>query len=307
MLMISRPKRMRVGVVYAVLIVLLAVAVWVDINAGYRHISLETLGQIVLGKGEAGARYTLLHLRLPRVLTSLLVGVGLAVAGCILQGVSRNEMAEPGLLGINAGAGLFVAAFIVFFAKSSVSTSFLLPLLAFAGSVCAALIDYRLALTARGLSPRRLLLIGIAMSTAISSLTTVLMLLVGLSLLSAFLFYKSRTLNVISLGHQIATGLGVAVSRQTVVLLAAAVAMSSLCCAVGGGLSFVGLVCPHLARRLVGPDFRVLLGATLLTGALLMTFSDILSRTLLAPNEISIGIVAAVIGAPYFLYLLVKS
>ena len=160
---------MRVGVVYAVLIVLLAVAVWVDINAGYRHISLETLGQIVLGKGEAGARYTLLHLRLPRVLTSLLVGVGLAVAGCILQGVSRNEMAEPGLLGINAGAGLFVAAFIVFFAKSSVSTSFLLPLLAFAGSVCAALIDYRLALTARGLSPRRLLLIGIAMSTAISS------------------------------------------------------------------------------------------------------------------------------------------
>lgn len=174
--MISRPKRMRVGVVYAVLIVLLAVAVWVDINAGYRHISLETLGQIVLGKGEAGARYTLLHLRLPRVLTSLLVGVGLAVAGCILQGVSRNEMAEPGLLGINAGAGLFVAAFIVFFAKSSVSTSFLLPLLAFAGSVCAALIDYRLALTARGLSPRRLLLIGIAMSTAISSLTTVFML-----------------------------------------------------------------------------------------------------------------------------------
>ena len=91
--MISRPKRMRVGVVYAVLIVLLAVAVWVDINAGYRHISLETLGQIILGKGETGARYTLLHLRLPRVLTSLLVGVGLAVAGCILQGVSRNEMA----------------------------------------------------------------------------------------------------------------------------------------------------------------------------------------------------------------------
>lgn len=134
MLMISRPKRMRVGVVYAVLIVLLAVAVWVDINAGYRHISLETLGQIVLGKGEAGARYTLLHLRLPRVLTSLLVGVGLAVAGCILQGVSRNEMAEPGLLGINAGAGLFVAAFIVFSLKAASAPFFccrcwLLPVL----------------------------------------------------------------------------------------------------------------------------------------------------------------------------------
>lgn len=83
--------------------------------------------------------------------------------------------------------------------------------------------------------------------------------------------------------------------------------MSSLCCAVGGGLSFVGLVCPHLARRLVGPDYRVLLPATVLSGAVLMTFSDILSRTLLAPNEIPVGIVAAVIGAPYFLYLLIKT
>ena len=122
-----------------------------------------------------------------------------------------------------------------------------------------------------------------------------------------FVFYKSRTLNVLALGHQTATGLGVDVSRQSAILLGAAIAMSSLCCAVGGGLSFVGLVCPHLARRLVGPDYRVLLPATVLSGAVLMTFSDILSRTLLAPNEIPVGIVAAVIGAPYFLYLLIKT
>ena len=85
------------------------------------------------------------------------------------------------------------------------------------------------------------------------------------------------------------------------------IAMSSLCCAVGGGLSFVGLVCPHLARRLVGPDYRVLIPATLLVGAVLMCASDIVSRTLIAPNEIPIGIVAAIIGAPYFLYLLTKA
>ena len=332
----TKHKRLRVGSVYITLSILLLAAVWVDINAGYRHISLAEFWQILQGSGEAGMRYTLLHLRLPRVLTSLLVGVGLSVAGCVLQGVSRNEMAEPGILGINAGAGLFIAVFIVLFVRSSISFSLLLPVLAFCGSVCVALVDYRLALTPRGLSPRRLLLIGVAMSTAITSLTTilmlqmsdseyafvqnwlsgniwgaswmnVLMLLVGLSLLTVFLICKSNTLNVLNLGHQTATGLGVAVSRQTLVLLGAAVAMSSLCCAVGGGLSFVGLVCPHLARRLVGPNFKVLLGATLLTGALLMTVSDILSRTLLSPNEISIGIVAAVIGAPYFLYLLVRT
>ena len=99
-------------------------------------------------------------------------------------------------------------------------------------------------------------------------------------------------------------GLGVSVSRQTVILLGAAIAMSSLCCAVGGGLSFVGLVCPHLARRLVGPNFKILIGTTVLTGALLMTVSDIISRTLLSPNEISIGIVAAVIGAPVLFILI---
>ena len=139
-----------------------------------------------------------------------------------------------------------------------------------------------------------------------ASWSNVRMLAIGLSLLALFMIYKSRTLNVLGLGTQAATGLGVAVSRDTLLLLGGAVAMSSLCCAVGGGMSFVGLVCPHLARRLVGPNFRVLIGASLLTGALLMTVADSISRTLLAPNELSIGIVAAVIGAPYFLYLLVK-
>ena len=117
---------------------------------------------------------------------------------------------------------------------------------------------------------------------------------------------KSRTLNVLALGEQTATGLGVRVSRQNLLLLGTAVAMSSLCCAVGGGLSFVGLVCPHLSRKLVGPDFRVLLPASLLTGGCLMAVSDMISRSLLPPHEIPIGIIAAVMGAPYFIYLLMK-
>ena len=174
------------------------------------------------------------------------------------------------------------------------------------------------------------------MSTAISSVTTMLMLrmsdseyafvqnwlsgsiwgatwpnirmlAVGLLLLVSFAFYKSRDLNVLNLGRQTATGLGADVPKQTIILLGAAVAMSSLCCAVGGGLSFVGLVCPHLARRLVGPNCRILLPATVLTGAVLMVYADIISRTLLSPNEIPVGIVASVIGAPYFLYLLIKT
>lgn len=328
-------KRRKIVIVLVVLSILLVLGIWIDINAGYRQIDLSKLWEILKGEGEKSLRYTLINLRLPRVLTSLLVGVGLAVSGCVIQNVSRNDMAEPGILGINAGAGLFIAFFIVLIPDSGFST-LLFPILAFVGAVTTAFVDYRLAVTREGLSPRRLLLIGVAMSTVISSVTTILMLrmsdseyafvqnwisgsiwgatwanvrmlLVGLIFLVSFVFYKGRDLNVLNLGRQTATGLGIDVPRQTIILLGIAVGISSLCCAVGGGLSFVGLVCPHLARRLVGPNCRVLLPATVLTGATLMVYADIISRTLLSPNEIPVGIVAAVIGAPYFLYLLIRT
>ena len=334
--MSERRRRIRMVTVFMILIILLLAGIWLEINAGYRKISPEEMWEILKGGGTKSVRYTLLNLRLPRIFTSLLVGVGLAVSGCVIQGVSRNDMAEPGTLGINAGAGLFVAAFLVLVPQSSVSLTVLLPVLAFAGSMAVAVLDYRLARTGQGISPRRLLLMGVAVSTAVSSVTTILMLrlpdsdyafvqnwlsgsiwganwqnvrllFVSLLLLGLFVFYKSRTLNVLSLSYQTAVGLGAAVSRQTVVLLGAAIAMSGLCCAVGGGLSFVGLVCPHMARRLVGPNYRILVPATVLTGSVLMTYADLISRTLLSPREIPVGIVAAVIGAPYFLYLLIKT
>ena len=334
--MSERRRRIRMVTVFMILIILLLAGIWLEINAGYRKISPEEMGEILKGGGTKSVRYTLLNLRLPRIFTSLLVGVGLAVSGCVVQGVSRNDMAEPGILGINAGAGLFVAAFLVLVPQSSVSLTVLLPVLAFAGSMAVAVLDYRLARTGQGISPRRLLLMGVAVSTAVSSVTTILMLrlpdsdyafvqnwlsgsiwganwqnvrllFVSLLLLGLFVFYKSRTLNVLSLSYQTAVGLGTAVSRQTVVLLGAAIAMSGLCCAVGGGLSFVGLVCPHMARRLVGANYRILVPATVLTGSVLMTYADLISRTLLSPREIPVGIVAAVIGAPYFLYLLIKT
>ena len=332
--MTDAKQKKRVCMVSLILLVLLAAGILADIYAGYSRLSLQDFWEIILGGGDPGLRYTLIQLRLPRIFTSLLVGVGLGLAGGIIQGVAKNDMAEPGILGINAGAGLALAVFIVFFAGSSQNMTPLLPVIAFAGSVIVAIIDYRLAFTGNGLSPKRLLLIGIAVSTAVSSVTTMLMLrmsdseyafvqnwlagsiwgaswsnvhilFVCLLVLGLLAFYKSRTLNVLVLGNQTATGLGVEVSKQFAILLGIAIGMSSLCCAVGGGLSFVGLVCPHLARRLTGPNYRSLIGITALLGAVLLVFSDIISRTLLIPNEIPIGIVAAVIGAPYFLYLLI--
>ena len=329
-------KRARTALVLAVLAVLAAVALWADVNAGYRSISLEELGQVISGTAPQSLAYTLVELRLPRVLTSMLVGIGLAVAGCLLQGVSRNDMADPGVLGINAGAGLLVAAFIVFAPAGILPAGVALPALAFAGSLITALLGWRLSVVRGASSPKWLLLIGVALATGLSSVTSLLMLrmgdgdyafvqnwlagsiwgatwpnvamlAVGLGALVAIALFAARTLNVLALGEAAATGLGVNVRRASAGLLAVAVGCSGLCCAVGGGLTFVGLVCPHLARRLVGPNFRVLIPATVLVGAVLMLAADIVSRTLLMPNEIPVGIVAAVIGAPYFLYLLAKS
>lgn len=325
----------RIAATFVVLAVLAVGLLWWDVNAGYRSISLEELGQVVTGTAPHSLMYTLVELRLPRVLTALLVGVGLAVAGCLLQGVSRNDMADPGVLGINAGSGLLVAAFIVFVPGSLVPAQVALPLLAFAGAAAVAFGGLRLATVRGATSPGRLLLIGVALATGISSLTSLLMLrmsdadyafvqnwiagniwgaswpnvvvlTVGLAVLVAVAFYHARTLSVLALGPLAASGLGVDVRRATRGLVALAVGCSGLCCAVGGGLTFVGLVCPHLARRLVGPNFRVLIPATVLVGAALMLAADIVSRTLLAPNEIPVGLVAAIIGAPYFLYLLAK-
>ena len=334
--MTERKKRLRTGAVLAILAVLALLALWCDINAGYRSISLEELGQILSGTASRSLTYTLVDLRLPRVLTSLLVGVGLSLSGCLLQGVSRNDMADPGVLGINAGAGLLVAAFVVFVPAGLVPSAVALPLLAFAGSAAVAFLGWRLSVVRGASSPRRLLLIGVALATGLSSATSLLMLrmsdgdyafvqnwiagsiwgaswenvailAVGLALLTAGALYASRTLNVLGLGEAAAMGLGVNVPRARAALTAVAVGASGLACAVGGGLTFVGLVCPHMARRLVGPNFRVLVPACVLVGAVLMLLADIISRTLLAPNEIPVGIVAAVIGAPYFLYLLARS
>ena len=228
--MTERKKRLRTGAVLAILAVLALLALWCDINAGYRSISLEELGQILSGTASRSLTYTLVDLRLPRVLTSLLVGVGLSLSGCLLQGVSRNDMADPGVLGINAGAGLLVAAFIVFVPAGLFPSAVALPVLAFAGSAAVAFLGWRLSVVRGASSPRRLLLIGVALATGLSSATSLLMLrmsdgdyafvqnwiagsiwgaswenvailAVGLALLTAGALYASRTLNVLGLGE----------------------------------------------------------------------------------------------------------
>ena len=333
----KRKMALRNVAVVLIFSVLLILSFVVSMNTGYSKLSpLDTL-RTLFGGGSSKENLILFGFRLPRIVISMLVGAGLALSGCIIQGVSRNALADLGLLGINAGAGLTVILFVLFFGSQSYLSVFTLPFLALLGGGLAAILIYALAYKREGgLAPIRLILTGVAMQAGLSALTTVLVvkldetqfdfvatwqagsiwgsnwkfvlaLLPWLLLLIPYVLSKSRALDVLSLGDDIAYGLGASVEKERRRLLVSAVALAASCVAVSGSISFVGLIAPHLARRLVGPRHRILLPVCALAGAVLVSVSDTVARVIAQPFEIPTGIMVAIIGAPYFLYLLVKN
>lgn len=317
--------------------ILLILSFLISMNTGYTKLSpLDTL-RTLFGGGSGKENLILFGFRLPRIVVSMLVGSGLALSGCIIQGISKNALADPGLLGINAGAGLMVILYVLFFGAQSFLSVFTLPFLALAGAGVTAVAIYALAFKkGEGVAPMRLILTGVAIQAGISALTTVLVvkldetqfdfvatwqagsiwgsnwkfvlaLLPWLLVLIPYVLTKSRVLDVLSLGDDVAYSLGASVEKERRRLLGASVALAASCVAVSGSISFVGLIAPHLARRLVGPRHAVLLPTCALTGAVLVSVADTIARVIVQPSEIPTGIMVAIIGAPYFLYLLAKS
>ncbi|MEF2967073.1 iron ABC transporter permease [Paenibacillus sp. M1] len=317
--------------------ILIVGAFIISMNMGVIRLSPADVFRTLLGMGTDKQELILYQFRLPRIVISVLIGMGMAVAGCIFQGISRNPLADPGVLGINAGAGLAVTLFISFYPTAAAAPVFLMPVLAFLGSTLAAALIYVLSYKKHyGLQPVRMVLVGIALAAGINAAMIILQLglrpenfqqlqmwLVGnigdtswkyvlallpwIVILMPYVFLRSRALDVLSLGDQTATGLGTRIERSRLGLLAAAVGLTGASVAVGGGISFVGLIAPHLARRLVGPKHGYLIPASALAGGLLVIAGDTLGRWVLQPAVIPTGIVVAIIGAPYFLYLLTKS
>lgn len=330
----QRKIKLKNTLVIIVFLVLIVMTFVVSMNTGYIKLSPMEVMRTFLGMGTEQERLILFEFRLPRIILSILVGMGLAVSGCILQGITRNALADPGIIGINAGAGLMVILFISFFPSTTDSPIFMLPILAFVGAGVTAGIIYLLSYKRHeGISPVRLLLTGIAVAAAISAAMIILTLrlspenyqfvatwLAGsiwgsnwqfvlslfpwLTILLIYVYLKANVLNVLNLGDLTAAGLGASIEKERRLLLAAAVGLAGASVSVSGGISFVGLIGPHLARQLVGARHQVLIPASALSGALLVLLADTIGRWILQPSEIPAGIVVAIIGAPYFLYLL---
>lgn len=332
----QRKKEKQARLVALTLILLISIAFLISLNTGHIRLAPKEVMMTLFGQGTDRQELILFDFRLPRMVIALLVGMGLAVSGTVLQGIVRNPLADPGIIGINAGAGLAVMLFISFFSTTTAAPVFMMPILAFVGAGGAAIAIYILSYKRNeGISPIRLVLTGVAIAAGISALTIVLTLkldperyqflatwlagsiwgsnwtfvlaiLPWLVILIPFVYSKSSVLNVLNLGDETAIGLGADLEKERRVLLAAAVGMAAASVSISGGIGFVGLIAPHLTRRLVGNKHEYVIPISAMVGALLLLVADTIGRWIMQPSEIPAGIVVAVIGSPYFLYLLAK-
>ncbi|WP_435892172.1 FecCD family ABC transporter permease [Peribacillus simplex] len=327
----------RAYIVTMVFIFISIIAVLISLNTGTLRISPLKIIQTLFGNGDFKSSTVLFDYRMPRILITMLAGVGLGISGAILQGLSRNPLADPGILGLHAGASFGLIIFVTYFHSLDEKASILIPLFTFLGGVLTAFLIVLLAYDRyKGILPIRLILIGIAISAGFSAITLFLSLrldeetysfasrwLVGnvwgrdwihvialfpwILILAPYAYFKSNTLNALSLGEEVAAGLGVSVQKQRLLMLVTAVGLSCASVAMAGGIGFIGLVAPHLARRLVGPMYQHFLPVAGLIGLIILVLADTIGRSIFHPNAIPAGIVVAAIGAPYFLYLLTKT
>ncbi|WP_425589464.1 FecCD family ABC transporter permease [Peribacillus simplex] len=327
----------RAYTVTMVFILISIVAVLISLNTGTLRISPLKVIQTLFGYGDFKSSTVLFDYRMPRILITMLAGVGLGISGAILQGLSRNPLADPGILGLHAGASFGLIIFVTYFHSLDEEASILIPLFTFSGGILTAFLIVLLAYDRyKGILPIRLILIGIAISAGFSAITLFLSLrldeetysfasrwLVGnvwgrdwihvialfpwILILAPYAWFQSNTLNALSLGDDVAAGLGTSVQKQRLLMLVTAVGLSCASVAMAGGIGFIGLVAPHLARRLVGPMYQHFLPVSGLIGLIILVLADTIGRSLFQPNAIPAGIVVAAIGAPYFLYLLTKT
>jgi iron complex transport system permease protein len=321
----------------AALVVIIAVATAI----GSVKIPLPTTIQILLSHlpfvnidqtWQGSLNTIIIDIRLPRIILAGLVGAALAVAGATYQGLFRNPLADPYLIGVAQGASLGASIGFLLPVAWNLSSFGIIPVFAFAGAIIATIVVYLLARVGKTLPVTTLILAGVALSALLQSIVSYLVIssnekmhgilfwLMGSFSMSqwsevevvlpyvaagiAIIIIFARLLNVMQLDEEQAQQLGVNVERYKIILLAAATLITAASVSFVGTIGFVGIIIPHAVRLIWGADHRFLLPFSILVGAIFMILTDLISRTVLAPTEIPIGVITAIFGAPFFLYLL---
>jgi len=281
----------------------------------------------IFGGGTNLSQNIIMNVRLPRVITAILVGANLAVSGTLLQAVMQNPLADPGITGVNSGASL-VAIFIMMLFPGY---TFLVPIAAFGGGLLACMMVYLLAWK-NGIKPMRIILAGVAVNAILGSGTALLSVLYSdriqgvISWMNGSLVGKSwtdisslavysfigltasffciRYANALQLGDKMAANVGVNTNVYRMLLSLTAVFLAGVSVAITGPIGFVGLAVPHISRLIVGSDHKYLLPSSIFFGSIMVLLGDTFARTVASPIELPVGLIMAVVGAPFFLYLL---
>ncbi|WP_025783883.1 iron ABC transporter permease [Sporosarcina sp. D27] len=322
----------RSGLIVVITFLLAIAAAVIAIGLGSIRISVPDILETLFHSTADNVNDTIIfNIRLPRVILALIIGANIAISGAILQAVMGNPLADPGLTGVTSGAAVFVL--VIMLAKPEY-TQFM-PLAALIGGMLAATIVYALAWRRNGISPISIILAGVAVNALCGGVVGYLSIIYsdrlpsavqwmngslaakGNSVVSMILpyaivgwilsFFAIRKANVIRMGDQVAANLGENVNRIRILLSILAVFLAAISVAAIGMIGFVGLIVPHMARFLVGSNYKYMMPMSMALGALVLLVADTGGRTLFSPLEIPAGILMAVIGGPYFLYLMRRS
>lgn len=322
-----------------ILTTLMFAMIILSLGIGQMAINPFNVVKSVFGFGTEMDNLVVRSFRMPRILMAIFAGAGLALSGAILQGVIRNPLASPDIIGITSGAAFTTVGFLALFSDRSntltVSIHWL-PLASFTGAICMGFLVYLLAQKNGTIAPIRLVLIGVGLSAATQAFTTMMMILgpiftasraniwitgsvngtnwtevqtiiPWMLALTVIVFFYARRLNIQELGDELATNAGGLVHKDRFVLLFLSSAFAGGAAAFAGGIGFVGLMAPHIARKVVGSAFGALLPASALIGGLIVLLADLVARTTFAPLEVPAGVFTSAIGAPFFIYLLYRN
>ena len=320
----------RVGVIWGILIIVLCILSLVAIAVGSAGYSIPEILRALFSEEKSTIKVIVLNLRLPRLILAVLIGASLSASGALLQSVMRNPLADPGTIGVSAGAGTAATTILLLFPQLTNSV----PLFAFGGAALACFLIYSMAWK-RGVDPTRIILSGVAINSVLGAYNSLLQMMhtdslegvlafmngslsgrswvqvkllviyAGIGLVLSFLCIKSA--NTLQLGDEMAKSLGVKVNLARVCLSAVSAFLAAATVSVAGMIGFVGLVVPHISRLLVGSDYKAMLPTSVLLGAVVLLLADTLERTVVPGMEIPVGIVMAVVGGPFFLYMLRKA
>lgn len=322
---------------FALLLGLIFILFLVSLSLGYAHSSIYDLIDLILGKSSSAMIFILTKVRLPRIIACMVGGTSLAMSGMLLQTLTKNPLADSGILGINTGAGLVITIMVGLLDVSKPSVLTIMPVFAMFGGMLTILLVYFMARKRNNsISPTRLIITGVGVSSMLSGVMVSIMNQINnvkmtyivewlsgkvnggdwktlatftpiLLILWLITYSRSHSLNIMNLNEQTALALGLNLQRERLYSLILATALASLSVVLVGNITFVGLIAGHIARRLMGNNHRISLPAAMLVGMILLLVADTIGRVLLVGTGIPTGIVVSVIGAPYFLYLMITT